>query len=325
MTTLCMMLCVCMSLFADGTICDTCKVTVKAHAESITLSSEVITISDIGATYLLTASILPDNAVDKSVTWKSSNEAVCTVSATGLVTATGAGTAVVTVTTVDGGLTATCVVKVVQHVTGVTLDKSALTLKVGETELLRATVSPDNADDKSIAWTSSNEQLATVDADGNVTALKAGEAWIYATSADNPNVKASCKLTIIQPVTEVTISQTNCKLSNIGESIQLTVTVLPEDATNKTVTWSSSNTSVCVVSNGIVVATGYGTAVVIATTEDGGHMASCIVIVEVDSAIHDMQADPSGQHSTYDVMGNRVKVMTKGQLYIRDGKKFVAW
>lgn len=89
-------------------------------------------------------------------------------------------------------------------------------------------------------------------------------------------------MTVVQPVTGISPSESSCRLANIGEYQQLLAQVQPEDATNKTVRWSSSNEAVCIVSAGRVVATGFGTAVVFATTEDGGFMASCTVVVEKD-------------------------------------------
>lgn len=267
----------------DGQLQDSCKVIVKAHAESISIEPASIVMSEVGEIKQVTVFVLPENAVDKSVIWKSFNEQVCTVSSEGLVTATGDGTTIVTATTVDGGITATCSVKVVKHVADLSLEKHTLSLKVGDSETLYAQVTPTSADNKSITWSSSNNQVATVDANGNVQALKAGEAWIKAVSVDNTEAKDSCKLTVIQPVTGITISQPTIQFTNIGENIQLEATVLPEDASNKEVTWTSSNESVCMVANGMVVATGYGTAVVMAITKDGGFMASCSVIVEKET------------------------------------------
>ena len=264
----------------DGSIQDSCKITVKAHAESVSIEPATAILSQIGDVAQLTATVLPATAVDKSVTWKSSNEAICTVSDQGLVTAIGIGSTVVTATTVDGGLTATCVVKVIQHVSSISLNQTTLSLKVGETDKLQATISPENADNKVVKWSTSNEQLATVDEEGNVEALKAGEVWITATSDDNPEIKASCKVTITQPVTDISLSQTNIELTNIGESVQLEATITPEDASDKSVTWKSNNEQVCIVSStGMVTAIGAGTTVVTATTNDGGKMAFCIVNV----------------------------------------------
>lgn len=262
---------------------DVCMVLVRKNVTSVSLEESQIFLSQIGESKQLVAVITPDDATDKSVIWKSSNEQVCTVSEAGLVTATGVGTAVVTVTTVDGGHTATCTVKVIQHVTDIALNKNNVSLKVGESDLLKVTVNPANADNKSVVWSSSNEQIATVDANGNVKAMKAGEAWIKAVSEDNAQAKDSCKVTVIQPVTGVTLSQTSYRLTNIGENIQLEATVEPEDASNKEVKWSSSDESVCIVANGKVVATGFGTAVVMAITADGGFMATCAIVVEKET------------------------------------------
>ncbi len=304
---------------------DSCIVTVRTNPTDVELNSTSITLNDIGQTYQLEATVLPESATEKGVTWTSSNEQVCVVSSTGLVTATGAGTALITVTTVDGGLTATCLVKVIQHVSSMILDKTTLTLKVGEADRLQVTVLPDNADNKNVTWSSSDEQLATVDTEGNVKALKTGEVWITATSEDNPEVKASCKVTITQPVNDVTISQAVVDLTNIGESIQLEATVLPEDASDKSVIWKTTNEQVCIASStGLVVATGAGTAVVTVTTNDGGKMAFCVVNVSDTSGVLEIQSECTDAVPVFDTMGRRVKELKKGQLYIRNGKKFIS-
>lgn len=263
----------------DGKIRDVCKITVKAHAESVSIVPESIVLNHISVTTQLISNILPENSTDKSVTWNSSNEQVCTVSSTGLVTAVGPGTAIVTVTTVDGGHTASCTVKVLQHVTSVTLEKHTSTLNVGEQELIRASILPENADDKTVKWTSSDNTIASVDANGNVTALKTGETWIKVISNDNSLEKDSCKLTVIQPVTGISLSKENMTLNNIGDNDQLTATIMPADASNKEVRWSSSNDNVCIVNNGLVTAVGAGTSSVTATTVDGSFTATCIVNV----------------------------------------------
>lgn len=261
---------------------DSCKLTVIQPVTGISLSKENMTLNNIGDNDQLTATIMPADASNKEVRWSSSNDNVCIVN-NGLVTAVGAGTSSVTATTVDGSFTATCIVKVTQHVSDIELNKSSLSLKVGESEKLQATVLPQNAENKMVTWTSSDSRIAIVNANGNVAAIKAGEAWIKAVSADNPLAKDSCKLTVVQPVTNIKITPETYRLTNIGENIQLETTVLPEDATNKDVKWSSTNESVCVVANGKVIATGYGTAVVLATTTDGGHTASCAIVVEKET------------------------------------------
>ena len=165
-------------------------------------------------------------------------------------------------------------------VTGVNLNDHAITMNTGEKHTLSVVLTPEDADDKTISWESSNDSIASVDVNGIVSALKAGEVWIKAMSVDNPEAKDSCKVLVIQPVTGISLSQESFRLSNIGENIQLEATVLPADATNKEVNWKSTNEAVCVVANGKVIATGFGTAVILATTVDGGFIASCTIIVE---------------------------------------------
>ena len=162
----------------------------------------------------------------------------------------------------------------------ITLNKESTSLIVGKTETLTANILPDNTTDKTILWSSSNINVATVDANGMITAKKAGECTITATSLSNPNVSATCKVTIIQPVTGITLNKTTIEISELGEQNQLVATISPEDATEKSVTWSSTNNQICSVSaTGIVTATGAGTAIVTATTVDGGLTANCVVKV----------------------------------------------
>ena len=217
-----------------------------------------------------------------------------------------------------------CKVIVIQPVTGITLAKHSLTLKVGDAEQLTATVTPEDADNKSVKWSSSDVQVASVDDDGNVTALKSGEVWIKVVSQDNEAAQDSCKVVVTQPVTGVMLNPSECLLQSLGESIQLEATVLPVDATNKDVTWRSSNDSVCVVGNGLVIATGYGTTVVLVSTVDGGFLASCVVKVEDTTVIRDINNGLQNKGNVYDIMGRKVCKPHKGHLYIRNGQKFIA-
>lgn len=302
---------------------DFCIVIIRKNVTEISLEESQISLADIGETKQLGAVITPDDATDKSVKWESSNKQVCTVSNSGLVTATGVGTALVTVTTIDGGHTATCVVKVLQHVSGVSVDKHSISLKVGEKGQIEVNVSPDNADERKVIWTTSNEVIASVSENGLVTALKAGEAWIKATSVDNSEAKDSCLVTVIQPVTGIMLSEATYELNSIGQTVQLKATVMPEDASNKAVTWKSSDTSICLVNNGNVVATGFGVAVVMATTDDGGYGATCVMTVK-DLTDGVDEVGVSKNLPVYDLMGRKVMNTRKGCLYLRGGKKFIA-
>ena len=184
----------------DGSKSATCTVTVKPSFISVTgvtLDKTSLTLTS-GETETLTATVSPSDATDPSLTWSSNNLNVASVSSTGVVTARKAGTAVITVTTNDGGKTATCTVTVkapVIPVTGVTLDKTSLTLTEGETQALTATVSPSNASDKTVSWLSNNTTVATVSSDGVVTAKKAGTATITVTTVDGDKI-ATCSVTV---------------------------------------------------------------------------------------------------------------------------------
>ena len=145
----------------------------------------------------LTATVEPSNATNKDVTWESSNTSVATVDATGKVTAIGAGTATITVTTEDGSKTATCAVTVTAatvSVSGVTLNKTALSLTVGDTETLTATITPDNATNKNVTWSSDTPSVASVN-NGVVTAVAPGTATITATTVDG-GFTATCTVTV---------------------------------------------------------------------------------------------------------------------------------
>ena len=150
----------------------------------------------VGETTTLTATVAPDNATNKNVTWSSSDESVATVDETGTVTAVGEGTTTITVTTKDGNFTASCEVIVTEPVvavTGVTLDAITAELKVGDTATLTATIAPEDATDKTVIWTSSDESVAIVDENGKVTAVGAGTATITATAGGKT---ASCTVTV---------------------------------------------------------------------------------------------------------------------------------
>ena len=298
----------------------TCAVTVKAKAVNVTevtLDKTELTLTE-GETETLTATVRPDNADNKKVTWSSDKTEIATVDGAGRVTAVKSGEAVVTVTTEDGGKTATCRVTVKAKAVGVTevtldkteltltegemetltatvkpdnadnrkvawsSDKTELTLTEGETETLTATVKPDNADNRKVTWSSDKTDVATVDGDGRVTAVKAGEAVVTVTTEDGGKT-ASCKVTVkakTVSVTEVTLDRAELTLTE-GETETLTATVRPDNADNKKVTWSSDKTEIATVDGaGRVTAVKSGEAVVTVTTEDGGKTATCKVTVK---------------------------------------------
>ena len=257
-----------------GNVMATCKVNVvPVPVSSITLNMTALTL-DVGGTDRILATVGPDNATDKTVTWTSSDPTVVFVDGTGQVTAYKPGKA--TITAKAGDKTATCTVTVNPvKVTSVSLNKTELELKVGASETLTATVAPENATDKTVTWTSQHPEVATVDANGKVTAVAKGSTTITAKAGD---VTAVCSVTTSGgPVTAITLDKTELTLL-VGASETLTATVSPDDADDKTVNWTSSDTSKATVDdNGKVTAVAPGTATITATA--GEKSATCTVTV----------------------------------------------
>ena len=252
----------------------TCKVTVNPIlAESITLDKTELTLT-IGASDKLTATVLPEDVTDKTVTWSTSDASIATVDAEGKVKAISVGEA--TITAICGDKTATCKVTVSPILAeSITFDKTELSLTIGETEKLTATVLPEDVTDKTVTWSTSDASIATVDAEGNVKAIAVGEATITATCGDK---SATCKVTVNPILADsITLDKTELTLT-IGASEKLTATVLPEDVTDKTVTWSTSDAAIATVDNeGNVTAVSVGEATITATC--GDKSATCKVTV----------------------------------------------
>lgn len=233
----------------------------------------------IGATVTVNATVTPDFATDKSVEWTSSDETVATVDG-GVITGVGEGNATITATTVDGGFTATTQVTVLNAVTGVTLNETAISLEEGENFTLEATVAPADATNPAVLWTSGDDDVATVDG-GVVTAVAPGTATITVVTVDG-GLTASCEVTVTPAtvaVTGVSLDQSTLELEP-GGTATLVATVAPENATDKSVSWSSSDDAVATVADGVVTAVADGTCTITVTTTDGGFTATCDVTVE---------------------------------------------
>ena len=339
----------------------------------VSVSPTTVTVG-LGTTQQLNATIAPANATNQNVTWTSSNTAVATINASGLITAVAAGTATITVKTVDGNKTATSAITVATiPVSSVAVSPTSASLYAGNTQQLSATISPANATNKNVTWSSSNTAIATVNSAGLVTAVAAGTATITATTQDG-NKTASATITVnpntnftvyfYKPsnwgtgikiyywnalptgvlanatwpgvnmtdngngwysytftnvtstnlifndgtnqtadlsrdkngwymnsawydsnpgtgvaVTSVSLSPTTASL-NVGGTQQLTPTILPPNATNKSVTYSSNNTAVATVNaSGLITAVANGTATITVTTVDGNKTNTCLVSV----------------------------------------------
>jgi len=186
---------------ADSIFNATCNVTVSAITDSVTAIRLDTTTLElvIGDTHQLQATVEPDNATNKNLTWSSDNESIATVSQDGLITAVGEGGPVtITATAADGsGIFAICTVTVSPIlVTDISFDKDAVDLFAGGTYQLDVTVAPDDATDKSLTWESDDQSVATVSDDGLITAVDAGTATISATANDGSGIQAICTVTV---------------------------------------------------------------------------------------------------------------------------------
>lgn len=255
-----------------------CRVTVISHVATVSLNSSQVTMIP-GATEQLTATVFPEDADNKSVLWVSSDPKVCTVDSYGKVTAIGEGQSTITVMTLDGGLYTECVIQVTVPVNGITLDKTELKLSKGAADTLTPIIWPSNASYPDVLWASSDSSVCSVDAMGHIQANAVGSAVISATTKDGAYT-ATCHVNVAVPVTGVTVTPSVLTLKQ-GTSTSLSAVVLPDDATDKTISWSSSDSSIASVdSAGNVTAVNVGTATITAMTNDGGYTSSCVVTVE---------------------------------------------
>ena len=286
----------------DGKKTRTCTITVTDKPK-VQLSKTSLNLT-VGDSETLTATVSPAGS-NQTVTWASSDTSVATVK-DGLVTAVKAGKATITCTATNGtsdtsdDVKATCEVTVkddVIAVTGVSLSQKTLSLKVGSSATLTATVAPTDATDQAVTWSSDKESVATIFAgtDGKATiyAEGAGEATITVTTNDGSKT-ATCVVTVTDTdpdiaVTGVTLDQETLILDT-GGTATLTATIAPEDATDQTVTWSSDKESVATVDkNGKITAVAAGEATITVKTNDGGFTATCkVTVLDANSATIDV-------------------------------------
>ena len=215
----------------------TCNITVKkVPVQSITLDKTSFNLS-IGKSVNLKATISPSNATNKTITWSSSNTNIAKVNEYGEVTGIKEGNVIITATIDNYKATCNVTVKKVP-VQSIKLDKTSLNLTIGEKVKLNATISPSNATNKTITWSSSNTSIAKVNSSGEVTGIKAGNVIITATV---DNSKVTCNVTVKSiPVQYITLDKINFDVVS-GEEIPLTAKMYPNNATNKDITWTTSN------------------------------------------------------------------------------------
>ena len=269
---------------------------------------------NLGDTSKLVETVITEIAYDSNVTWESSAPDIVSVDAKGNITALKEGTAIITVTTqngkykitisVKGSLNNDATLEEVVNVTGVSLNKTKLNLEVGKSSKLIATVNPSNATNKNVTWKSSNPNIASVDANGNIKALKAGTATITVMTKDG-GYTAKVAVTVteantpLEPTTPTVVNVTGVSLNKTtlslteGESSKLTATVNPSNATNKNVTWQSSAPNIVSVdANGNIKALKPGNATITVITNDGNYKATCQVTIKEKVASYSVIVTP---------------------------------
>ena len=274
-----------------------CTVTVPVSSVSIAGGDVSL---EVGASKQLSATVSPSNATDRAVSWKSSNTAVATVDASGNVKAVKAGTATVTATA--GGKSASVKVTVsaqqtiipVQSVSisGTGVSGGRATINVGAGLNLTATVSPSNATDKTVTWTTSNAAVATVDANGSVRGVKAGNAAITATAGSKTTsviVTVKENGQVLQSIRITGDGVANNKLSvAAGESAQLGIQATPANASTTPTYWSSSDTSIAVVTGSGKVTTKKMGTVAITVTASGKTDAIVLTVTKPNTRFSDV-------------------------------------
>ena len=261
-----------------GEVSAYCIVTVvETPAESIQLNFDTA-ILRVGEVYPLAATVLPENATDKTIVWSSDNSMVATVDENGTVVAMSLGTAIITASC--GEVSASCMVTVIATpIESIVMEQDDVDMVLGQTVNFSAIVYPENATDKTLVWSSSDQSVVIVYSVGNVTAIGVGEADVIATAADGSGVSAVCHVTVNPVLVESILLTPDNWSGEEGGSFQIEATVLPENATDKALWWSSSDESVAIVDgDGYVTVLKDGSCVITATAADGsGIFAECMV------------------------------------------------
>ena len=257
-----------------------CKIKVVQRVTKIKLNKSIINLSKKGKTAKLKAAVLPNNAYNKSVTWKSNNTKVVTVDKNGKIKATtNKGTTYVNAIAKDGSKIRTRILVVVgKKVKKITLNKSSVTLNRGaknRTFQLKKAIKNKNATYKGVSWYSSNKNVATVNSNGKVTIKHRGKVVITVKAKDGSNKSAKCKFTIKQLVTKLSYNnKKQVKEVYKNKKMKFAVTVAPSNANNKGLTYSSSNKKVATVnSKGVIKGIKAGTVTITAKAKDGSRKA----------------------------------------------------
>ena len=285
----------------------------------------------VGQSETLNATVNPDNAVDKTIVWVSSDDTVATISVDGVVTGVSAGKAQITASYED--VSATCIVTVeAKLVQSLKISPEEFTGYTEESFRIETTVLPENATNKKLNFLSSNENVAKVDAAGNVTLYNEGIAVVKVKTTDGSGVNATCIVTVVPKLVESLKISPEEFMGKAGDSFRIETTVLPEDAANKTLNFSSSNENVATVNYaGNVTLYNEGIAVIKVTTTDGSNIEARCVIAST-SGIEELFTDEACRYDVYSVTGmllrkdadkEYVSRLSKGIYILINGNKVI--
>jgi len=261
----------------DGSYMDLCTIVVKQKPTNVKLSVNNLTMN-AGEYFYLDPVLTPANATKEGLVWECVDTNIATVSSTGRVTAKNPGQTIIMVKT-ENGATAYCKLTVLQAVTGLEITPDKATLDVGEKLQLYTEFTPATASNTAVYWSSSDEEIATVDKDGEVTAKQGGLVVIQC-KTDDGGYNAVCIITVIEEVTEIKITPEQYKLG-LGKTFQLKAEITNSTASDKDIEWRSSDESVCTVDqNGKIKGISLGYATITAMALDGSDVeATCEIRV----------------------------------------------
>lgn len=300
----------------EGKFTDYITITVERdviNVKSISMNKYSTSIIE-GESEKLSYTIMPSNADNKKVTWKSSNINVATVDDNGLVTAQKEGTALISVVTDDGKITSSCTVSVakkVVNVSSITLNKNSVDLKAGTTERLTYSLSPSNATNQKVRWTSSDDSIASISEDGVISAKSGGNVRISIITDDGGHI-ASCDVNVSEIlVTELSLNKSNFQMEK-NSTVKIGCSVQPSDATDKEITWSSSDTKIATVDqSGNVKGISYGMATITAKNKKSNKSKSVKIYVAPTNKLIDIRNSKYNvfQHNIGTLEGNYYKHM----------------
>lgn len=255
-------------------------VTVQDEVKGLKLNHDTKTVTK-GKTTTLKPIFTPTKVSNKKVKWASSDESIATIDKNGKVKGIKGGAAIITCISDDGGFVATCLIKVVEPITSLKLNKKSYTLGVGKTVRLKATLKSTSASNPKLKWTTTNKKVAVVSSNGNVRGKKVGTCTIKVTTTDGSKKSASCKIKVIRPVTKISLNKHVVTIVK-GKSVKVKATVKPSNATMKSVSWSSSDKSVAVVIGGKITGMNAGTATIRAKAKDNSGKSDVCYVTVID-------------------------------------------